>query len=175
MPKCSFLFKLLHLFEDLSYNKTISSLRGYSSPFSSLCVTVWWCKVSQQWDHRTPVLSRCSVLHLPSVPQSSAPPSMDRHPTQAQTASVCTNSSVSCAVLHMRVCVVACVCFCVSTSACLCQASPERPGNQRKNRTGHYLNSLQQNFWRVFLKHDTISGTLRERKYWYSLSNVTPT
>lgn len=99
------------------------------------------------------MLSRCSVPHLPSVPQSSAPPSIDGHPTQGQTASVCANSSVSCAVLHMRVSVGACVCFCVSTSACLCQASPERPGKQRKNRTGHYLNSLQQNFWRVFLKH----------------------
>lgn len=112
------------------------------------------------------MLSRCSVPHLPSVPQSSAPPSIDGHPTQGQTASVCANSSVSCAVLHMRVCVGACVCFCVSTSACLCQASPERPGNQRKNRTGHYLNSLQHNFWRVFLKHDyqqwwtTYSGTV---------------
>lgn len=113
------------------------------------------------------MLSRCSVPHTrPSVLQSSAPPSKtdiplrDRQPLFVQT------QACPVAVLHMHVCVGACVCFCVSTSACLCQASPERPGNQRKNRTGHYLNSLQHNFWRVFLKHDyqqwwiTYSGTM---------------
>lgn len=55
------------------------------------------------------VLSHVSLL----FPQTATPPSADGRPTQGQAASVCANSSVSCAVLR---CVH--VCVCVHASAC---------------------------------------------------------
>lgn len=94
------------------------------------------------------------VLHLPLQTDI---PLRDRQPLFVQT-QACPVLCSTCVCVSVCVCVCACVCFYVSTSACLCQASPEWPGNQRKNRTGHYLNSLQQNFWRVFLKHHIINS-----------------
>lgn len=77
-----------------------------------------------------------SISH--SVP---TPPSADGRPTQGQAATVCANSSVSCAVLCcMYVCADLCGCACLPTPACLSQASAQHPGNHRKNRIEHYVN-----------------------------------
>lgn len=69
---------------------------------------VWWCEGCQHWDHGIPMLPLCFVPRLPSVPQTTAPPSADGRPTQGQAASVCANSSVSYPVL--------CLCLCMPSS-----------------------------------------------------------
>lgn len=115
------------------------SCSSFSSNFSQLALKQYHCEVwgaaaalseshiwtgwrsqgSQHWDHGIPKLWLCFVPRLPSVPQTTTPPSADGCPTRGQAASVCANSSVSCAVLHICVC----VCVCWPTSACLSQAS----------------------------------------------------
>lgn len=147
----------------------IYAIIGFFFPFRSTAAyfqaSMWQsdsCKDSQQWDHGTlfcPTSPFCSL--------SSAPPYRRTSHSGTDGLCLCKLKRVLCCAAHACVCVCVgvCVCFCVSTSACLCQASAERPGNQRKNRTGHYLNNLQQNLWRVFLKHDSISVTVLEWKY----------
>lgn len=108
-PSCFFFFFNFHYLILKLYQ--VKFWKTAAAPFQSHVWMVWWSEGSQHWDHGIPMLSLCFVPRLPSVPQTTTPPSADGRPTRGQAASVCANSSVSCPVLC---CTYVCVCVCVS-------------------------------------------------------------